>query len=92
MTKGYDNETGLSTAGLNGKGKYVAEVANHAALVLLSRLMAVFGVPMAGFIFWLMWTDIDTIAEVAAHNQKALAVQGTRLTIVENEVNRLRDQ
>jgi len=42
----------LNTAGLNGKGRAIEQVANHAILVLGSRLIGVIGVPIALAFFW----------------------------------------
>lgn len=55
-----DNETHLTTNGLNGSGKAVAAVANHAVLVLLARLMAAIGVPIVAWVFISLVSDIET--------------------------------
>ena len=71
--------TDLNTAGLNGRGRMIADVANHAALVLLARLMAAFGVPVAMWLFVEMWTGIEDIEATLRANQTAIAVHENRL-------------
>jgi len=73
------NGTGLNTAGLNGKGRVIVDVANHALLVLAARLMAAFGVPAAMWLFVEMWTGIEEIEAVMRANQTAIAVHDIRL-------------
>jgi hypothetical protein len=98
----YDKESGMNTAGLNGQGRYVSDVANHAALVLLSRLMAVLGVPVAGFIIWSVQADISMIRSTAVENLQLIndvrsqaSIQETRLsyqeTILSDHNIRIRD-
>jgi hypothetical protein len=71
--------TDLNTAGLNGRGRMIANVANHAALVLLARVMAAFGVPVAMWLFVEMWTGIEDIEAALRANQTAIAVHENRL-------------
>ena len=94
MTHRYDPESGMNTSGLNGKGRYVADVANHALLVLASRIFAVIGLPVAGFIFWSIQSDISSIESVARGNlqlinnmSSATAIHDTRLTYQDNALN-----
>lgn len=92
MTNGYDDESGMNTRGLNGNGKLVADVANHAILVLLSRVMATIGPAVAIWLFLQMWGDIEDIKDVAVINQSAISTLEVRVRNNTHEINRLRDQ
>jgi hypothetical protein len=69
----------LNTAGLNGKGRVIADVANHALLVLAARLMAAFGVPAAMWLFAEIWTGLEEIEAVVRLNHTEIAVHEIRL-------------
>ena len=92
MTNGYDNESGMNTKGLNGQGKLVADVANHAVLVLLARIMAVAGPSVAIWLFLQMWGDIQDIKTLSQANYSAISTMEVRVTNNSAEINRLRDQ
>ncbi len=72
--------TDLNTAGLNGRGRMIADVANHAALVLLAR------VPVAMWLFVEMWTGIEDIEAALRVNQTAIAVHENRLNEDERRI------
>ena len=69
----------LNLAGLNGRGQLVADVANHAALVLLARVMAAFGLPVTIWLFLELWNGLEAIEASVRANQTSIAVQEYRL-------------
>ena len=79
----------LNTAGLNGNGRPIADVANHAVLVLLARLMAALGVPVAIWLFLQVWDGLAAIEQIVRVNQTAIAVQEYRLGQSERRVGAL---
>lgn len=79
----------LNTVGLNGKGKYVAAVADHALLVLLARLMAVFGVPVALFLFVQVWEGQVSVARAVATNTTTIAVHEQQIDDNSRRLSRL---
>lgn len=81
--------TDLNLAGLNGRGRFIADVANHAALVLVARLMAAFGVPVAMWLFLELWNGLERIETSVRANQTAIAVQEYRLGQSERRVRSL---
>ena len=85
-------QRGLNTNGLNGSGKFIADVANHAALVLAARLMALFGVPIAMWLFIQVWDGQAEALSMVRDNRQDIAVHsvqigeyGRRLTNLEQE-------
>jgi hypothetical protein len=79
----------LNLAGLNGKGRLVADIANHAALVLVARLMAAIGVPVAMWLFLELWNGLESIEAIVRANQTTLAEQEYRLGQNERRVQSL---
>lgn len=69
----------LNTAGLNGKGKAIESVANHALLVLISR----FSVPVLGTL--LIWQVSEMKAAITA-NATALGEMSTRMAVMEFQI------
>ena len=64
----------------------VEKAAESATLILVSRLSAIIGPAVAGFLFLQVWNGVDSLQR----GQNALAVQmGTVSTKVENNIARL---
>ena len=79
----------LNLAGLNGRGRLIADVANHAALVLVARLMAALGVPIAMWLFLEVWNGLEEIEAVVRANQTTITVHEFRIEQGERRVSSL---
>jgi hypothetical protein len=79
----------LNTAGLNGTGRLAVDVANHVALVLVARLMAAIGVPIAMWLFVEVWNGLEEIETAVRANTTSITVHEFRLGENERRVSTL---
>lgn len=73
------SETGLNTAGLNGTGKAIANIANHALLVMVSRFVSIIGVPIALGFFWHMIEGYEAMQADFIQLNQTVAVMDQRV-------------
>jgi len=88
----------MSEANGNGHGGAVERMANNATFIIMARLSAVFGVPLAAFVGLAVWNDVRELKrDVAAQNTSVAVIQSERVADrqvvngIELRVGRLED-